>query len=80
MTFYIKDPKTDKAVRKLAKLKGTTLTEAIRNAVENDLAAAKAAKSDVDEAAVEALIARFAAFPKSGLKADKKFFDSLNDE
>ena len=25
MTFYIKDPKTDKAVRKLAKLKGTTL-------------------------------------------------------
>jgi antitoxin VapB len=80
MTIYVKDPKTDKVVRKLAKLKGTTLTEAIRIAVEKDLANTKASKSDVDEAAVDAIIARFAAMPKTGLKADKKFFDSLNDE
>jgi antitoxin VapB len=80
MTIYVKDPKTDKAVRKLAKLKGMSLTEAIRSAVEKDLAATKAAKPDVDEAAVDALIARFAALPKTGLKADKEFFDSLNDE
>ena len=51
MTFYVKDPATDKAVRKLAKLKGVTLTEAIRNAVEKDLASVKASKPDVDEAA-----------------------------
>ncbi len=34
MTFYVKDPATDKAVRKLAKLQGKTLTETIREAVE----------------------------------------------
>ena len=38
MTFYAKDPATDKAVRKLAKLKGKTLTETIREAVEYALA------------------------------------------
>lgn len=80
MTFYVKDPATDKAVRKLAKLKGVTLTEAIRNAVEKDLASVKASKPDVDEAAIDALVARFAALPKTGFKADKEFFDSLNDE
>lgn len=80
MTIYIKDPKTDKAVRKLAKLKGTTLTDAIRLAVEKDLAAARETKSDVNEAAIDAIIARFAALPNTGLKADKKFFDSLYDE
>ena len=37
MTFYVKDPATDKAVRKLAKLKGKTLTETIREAVEKTL-------------------------------------------
>jgi antitoxin VapB len=80
MTIYIKDPKTDKAVRRLAKLKGTTLTEAIRVAVEKDLADRKGTGSDIDEAAIDAIIARFAALPKTGLKADKEFFDSLNDE
>lgn len=80
MTIYVKDPKTDRAVRKLAKLKGITLTDAIRIAVEKELASSKASKPDVDEAEVDAIIARFAAMPRTGLKADKKFFDSLNDE
>jgi antitoxin VapB len=39
MSFYVKDPTTDKAVRELAKLKGMSLTEAIRQAVEKDLQA-----------------------------------------
>ena len=34
MTFYIKDPATDRAVRRLAGIKGKTLTETIREAVE----------------------------------------------
>jgi len=80
MTFYVKDPITDKAVRKLAKLKGITLTEAIRVAVEKDLAAENAAKSDVDEAAVDAIIAEVASWPKTGLKADKEFYDSLYED
>jgi len=77
MTIYVKDPKTDKAIRKLAKLRGTTLTEAIRSAVEAEL---EREKSDVDEKAIDEIIARFASLPNTGLKADKEFFDSLNDE
>ena len=80
MGIYVKDPVTDKAVRKLAKLRKTTLTDAIRTAVQKELAADKADKSNVDDAAVDAILARVSAWPKTGLKADKEFYDSLNDE
>ena len=80
MGIYVKNPATEKAVRKLAKLRGTTLTEAIQNAVEKELSAAKTKKPDVDDAAIDDLIAKVASWPKTGLKADKEFFDSLNDE
>ena len=36
MAFYVKDRATDQAVRRLAKLKGKTLTETIREAVEHE--------------------------------------------
>ena len=75
MTIYVKDPKTDKAIRRLAKLRGTTLTEAIRMAVEKELAKERKPKVNIDD-----LIARVASWPNTGLKADKAFFDSLNDE
>ena len=78
MGIFIKDAATDKAVRKLAKLRSVTITEAIRSAVNTALEDEK--RRDVDDAAVDALVARFAAFPKTGLKADKEFYDSLNDE
>jgi antitoxin VapB len=77
MTFYVKDPKTDKAVRRLAKLRGITLTEAIRVAVEAELAREK---EDENEAAIDRLIAKVATWPNTGLKADKAFYDSLNDD
>ena len=80
MTIYVKDPNTDKAVRKLAKLRGTSLTEAIRQAVEKELVAERDKKSDVDDAAVDALLARVAAWPDTGLKADKEFYDSLYED
>lgn len=80
MGIYVKDPVTDKAVRKLAKLRKTTLTDAIRTAVQKELEAEKTDIPEVDEAAVDALLAEFAAWPKTGLKADKEFYDSLNDE
>ena len=80
MGIYVKDAATDRAVRKLAKLRGTTLTNAIRSAVEKDLATEKVGEADVDDAAVDEIIARFASYPRTGKKADKKFYDSLNDE
>jgi antitoxin VapB len=77
MTFYVKDPATDKAVRKLAKLKGITLTEAIRSAVEAEL---EREKNEVNEKAIDAIIAKVASWPDTGLKADKAFFDSLYED
>ena len=78
MGIYVKDPVTDKAVRKLAKLRRTTLTDAIRTAVTKALEEEKS--NDVDDAAVDALIAKVALWPKTGLKADKEFFDSLYED
>jgi antitoxin VapB len=77
MTFYVKDPATDKAVRKLAKLKGITLTEAIRSAVEAEL---EREKSEFNEKAIDAIIAKVASWPDTGLKADKAFYDSLYED
>jgi antitoxin VapB len=77
MTFYVKDPETDKAVRKLAKLKGTTLTEAIRSAVQAEL---ERERSEINEKAIDAIIAKVASWPDTGLKADKAFFDSLYED
>ncbi len=79
MGIYVKDPKTDKAVRKLAKLRGSTLTEAIRCAVEAELAREKDEEQE-NEAAIDRLIAKVASWPDTGLKADKEFYDSLNDD
>lgn len=78
MGIYVKDPKTDKAVRKLAKMRGTTLTEAIRSAVTKALEDEK--NSEVDDAAVDAIIAEIASWPKTGLKADKEFYDNLYED
>ncbi len=81
MTIYLKDETTSKAVRKLAKLRGTTLTEAVRTAVAAALAAeAKSSRSKkvLDELAE--LRAEFAKRPNTGLKADKSFFDELSGD
>lgn len=77
MTFYVKDPATDEAVRKLAKLKGTTLTEAIRGAVEKEL---HVERIKTRHERINAIVEEFAKLPKSGLKADKAFFDSLSGD
>ena len=76
MTIYVKDPKTDKAIRKLAKLRGTSLTEAIRIAVEKELAK----ELTNEDGQLEELIKHFASLPDTGLKADKEFYDSLYED
>jgi antitoxin VapB len=80
MSIYIKDPATDKAVRKLAKLRGQTLTEAIKFAVEYELEKEKRHKKLSLAERIRPLQERFAALPKSGLQADKAFYDSLSGE
>lgn len=78
MTFYVKDPATDEAVRRLAKLKNQTLTETIREAVEKELHLVKDVRT-LDEK-LDEITEMFKQFPKSGLKADKAFFDELSGD
>ncbi len=79
MGIYVKDPATDRAVRKLARLRDISITEAIRSAVEAELARQKEEEKE-NEAAIDRLIAKVASWPDTGLKADKEFYDSLNDD
>jgi antitoxin VapB len=75
MAIYIKDEATSKAIRRLAKRKGKSLTETVREAVERELIATEERKS-VGEA-LDELTARFAKIPRTGKKADKAFFDEM---
>ena len=77
MTFYVKDPATDKAVRHLAKLKGKTLTETIREAVENEL---RTERRGTLPQRLDAIAQRLSKFPRTGLEADKAFFDDLSGD
>jgi antitoxin VapB len=76
MTFYVRDPATDNAVRRLAKLKGKTLTETIREAVENELQREKRVSSLRER--IKPIQDRLAAFAPTGLEADKAFYDALS--
>jgi antitoxin VapB len=77
MTFYVKDPATDKAVRKLAKLKGKTLTETIREAVETEL---QRERRETLPQRLNAIAQQLSKYPKTGLEADKAFFDELSGD
>jgi antitoxin VapB len=77
MTFYVKDPATDKAVRKLAKLKGKTLTETIREAVETEL---QRERRETLPQRLDAIAQQLSKYPKTGLEADKAFFDEISGD
>ena len=79
MAFHISDPATDEAVRRLAKLKGKSLTATIREAVEKEL------ERECREAAVIEKLKPIWEFVEkhsgpNGLPADKAFFDQLSGE
>jgi antitoxin VapB len=76
MAFHISDPKTDEAVRRLAQAKGKTLTETIREAVENEY------NRTVPLAErLKPIQEHLAAIRKpSGKPADKAFYDDLSGD
>jgi antitoxin VapB len=78
MPFHIRDPATDEAVRKLAARRGIGITEAVRAATEEALRRDEEKLSLWERTAD--IRAEIASWPKTGLKADKAFFDSLSDE
>jgi antitoxin VapB len=75
MAFHVRDPETDALVRKLAKQKGVGLTEAIREAARNELEREEGKLSLWERTAD--IRAEIASWPKTGLKADKAFFDDM---
>ena len=78
MTFYVRDKATDTAVRRLAKRKNKTLTDTIREAVENEYRRTRE-KIPLEDR-LDELAREFSKYPRTGLDADKGFFDKLSSE
>ncbi len=79
MPFHIRDEATDSAVRKLAAETGLSLTDAVRQAAENELRRIQHEKRPLAER-VRAIQARARAFKPTGLEADKAFYDKLSGD
>lgn len=77
MAILIKNPKTDALVRKVAKLKGISLTEAVHEALERELERETTKPSLVELSRDFAQRLRELGDPSKGLPADKEFIDSL---
>ena len=79
MAFHIRDEATDKAVRRLAKLKHKTLTETVREAVEHEY---ERVCSEIPlSERLKPIQDLFASLRKpGGLRADKAFFDELSGD
>jgi antitoxin VapB len=79
MAFHIRDERTDKAVRALAKRRGISMTEAVRVAVEGELARLAEDERPMLER-IRDIQERVAAYPRTGLAADKAFYDWLSGD
>ena len=79
MAFHVRDEATDKAVRRLAKLKGKTLTGTIREAVEREYARVNAEIPLIERLKpIQEELKRLS--KPGGLPADKAFFDELSGD
>ncbi|HEV2553625.1 MULTISPECIES: type II toxin-antitoxin system VapB family antitoxin [Alphaproteobacteria] len=78
MAFHIRDPEADRAVRELAARKGVSLTDAVKQAVQNELLQMDQNVPFLER--IRDLQQRVAAYPKTGLKADKAFYDELSGD
>ena len=79
MAFHIRDETTDRAVRDLAARKGVSLTEAVRDAVKGELDRLNQDQRPMLER-IRDIQERAATYPKTGLKADKAFYDWLSGD
>ncbi len=77
MAFHIRDTETDTLVRKLARQRGVGLTEAVKLAVGAALERS-AAEGRMDK--VREIQERIAKRGRTGLVADKAFFDDLSGQ
>jgi len=78
VAFHVRDPETDRLVRRLAQKHRIGLTEAIRLAVSHELQREEEAIPLAER--IAALRTRVMRRPATGLKADKAFFDELSGD
>jgi antitoxin VapB len=78
MPLNIRSEEVNGLAEQLANLRKVSKTEAVRQALKE---AVKRENDNVPfKERVRAIQEQFAAYPKTGLEADKAFYDSLNDE
>lgn len=75
MAFHIRDPETDRLARELAQIQGNGITDAVRSALEDKLAAERRKIPLMER--IKDITDEIAAAPKTGLKADKAWFDEM---
>ena len=78
MAFHIRDKETDTLVRELARKEKVGLKEAVKIAVKQRLKAIEAKPSLHEQ--LTGIAREIARYPKTGKKADKKFFDDLSGD
>lgn len=78
MAFHIRDNETDELVRALARQRGCGLTEAVKLAVGNELKREDDQTPILDK--IRVIQDEVARWPRTGLKADKAFFDELSGD
>lgn len=79
MAFHVRDSATDAAVRRLAKLKGKTLTATIREAVEHEYERTRSVVPLIER--LKPIQEQLRALSKpGGLPANKAFFDELSGD
>lgn len=79
MAFHVRDKETDTLVRELARKRGVGLTEAVKQAVRTELDRKEDGVAR-KLAAMKAISDEVASWPRTGLKADKAFFDGLSGD
>lgn len=79
MAFHVRDAATDAAVRRLAKLTGKSLTQTIRDAVENEFQRTRGAIPLLERLRpIQDELKRLS--KPGGLPADKAFYDELSGD
>ncbi len=79
MAFHVRDPETDALVRELAEKTKLGITEAVKLAAAEALKAREMTREE-KLARMRAISDRVASLPRTGLKADKAFFDDLSGD
>jgi antitoxin VapB len=78
MALNIRDPEVDELATRLAKAKGVTKTQAVKEALRGELA--REARKIPLEDRLKPILDRIAAMPDTGAVIDKAFFDQLSGE